>query len=36
MKNKIFVAGATGFQGANIAGQLLATGYEVTTLKRSQ
>lgn len=35
MKYKIFVVGATGFQGANIAGKLLAKGYEVTTLKRS-
>ena len=32
---KIFVAGATGFQGANIAQQLLTEHHEVVTLKRN-
>ena len=31
---KVFVTGATGFQGGNIAGALLNAGHEVTTLKR--
>jgi len=32
---KIFVSNASGFQGGNIAGQLLAKGHTVNTLKRS-
>lgn len=35
MKNKIFVVGATGFQGGNIAKELSGKGYEVTTLTHS-
>ncbi|WP_299434818.1 NmrA family NAD(P)-binding protein [uncultured Aquimarina sp.] len=31
---KVFVIGATGFQGGNIAGALLKEGHQVTTLKR--
>ena len=31
---KVFVTGATGFQGGNIAGALLNDGHRVTTLKR--
>jgi len=31
---KVFVTGATGFQGGNIAGTLLNDGHQVTTLKR--
>ena len=31
---KVFVTGATGFQGGNIAGALLKEGHQVTTLKR--
>ena len=32
---KIFVTGATGFQGGNIANALLKEGYQVSTLKRN-
>lgn len=32
----IFVSGASGFQGGNIAGQLLKKGHTVSTLKRSE
>jgi uncharacterized protein YbjT (DUF2867 family) len=35
MKKRIFVLGATGFQGGHIAQELLANNYEVATLKRS-
>ena len=35
MKKKVFVLGASGFQGAKIAAGLLAKNYAVTTLKRS-
>ena len=33
---KVFVSGATGFQGGNIAQQLIKNGHSVTTLKRSE
>lgn len=32
---KVFVTGATGFQGGNIAGALLSENHQVTTLKRN-